>query len=152
MRLDNLGVGWEKDNKDEMMAFLVQAQVYNTCYILCDHEITKFVFNKRKMKERRALIKEFDGWRRGRLVALFSKKAVHHTSGDSQSEKDILSETKSDAMAQIEVERSGNKVLKVTPWYDNHHSKAMASSIMMGPKPLAKYDKQCLEQPQLLQH
>jgi hypothetical protein len=66
---------------------------------------------------------------------------------------DVLSEIQADAMAQSEVERAGNKVAKVTrPWYDNHHFKPMPPGIMLDPKPLAKHDEQCFEQPQLLQH
>jgi hypothetical protein len=55
-------------------------------------------------------------------------------------------------MARSEVERNGNKVAKVTSWYDNHHFKPMSPCIMLGPKPLVKHDEQCFEQPQLLQH
>jgi hypothetical protein len=62
MRLGDLGVEWEKEMKAETEKILVQTQVYSTCGITRDGEITIFVFNKRKMKESRALIKEFDGW------------------------------------------------------------------------------------------
>jgi hypothetical protein len=57
-----------------MMDFLVKSQVYSTCGILNDHELKKIVFIKRKMKESHALIKEFDGWRIGGLVALYLPK------------------------------------------------------------------------------
>ena len=61
MRLGDLGAEWEKEKKDETMAFLVKAQVYSTCGVLRENDVTKFVFNKRKMKESREQIKEFDG-------------------------------------------------------------------------------------------
>jgi hypothetical protein len=81
------------------MTFLVQAQVYSTCGILCDHDITKFVFNKRKMKESQALINEFDGWQRGDIDrSVLSKMVVRQASDDAQLVKDVLSETQSDAM------------------------------------------------------
>jgi hypothetical protein len=55
--------------------------------------------------------------------------------GDAHAEKDVLSEN------------PANAVSKVTPWYNNHHFKPMSPGIMLGPKPLAKHDEQCFEQP-----
>jgi hypothetical protein len=93
------------------------------------------------MKESRALIKEFDGWRRGEIGrSVFAKLVVWQAHGGAHAEKDVLSENPVDA------------VLKVIPRYDNHHFKPMSPDIMLGPKPLAKHDEQCFEQPQLLQH
>jgi hypothetical protein len=96
---------------------------------------------KRKMKESGALIKEFDGWRRGEIGrSVFSKLVIRQARGDAHAEKDALSENPADAVS------------KMTARYVNHHVKPMSPGIMMGPKPLAKHDEQCSEQPQLLQH
>jgi hypothetical protein len=85
--------------------------------------------------------------------SVFSKMLIQQASGDSQVEKDVLSETQADAMARSEVERSGDKVENVTPpWYETHHLKPMSLGIMLGLKPLEKHIEQCFEQPQLLQH
>jgi hypothetical protein len=70
--------------KAEMEKLLVQAQVYSTCGITRDGEITRFVFNKRKMKESRALIKDFDGWWSGEICrSVFAKLVVRQARGDS---------------------------------------------------------------------
>jgi hypothetical protein len=61
MRLGDLGVEWEKEMEAKTEKFPVQAPVYITCGITRDDGITRFGFNKRKIKESRALIKEFDG-------------------------------------------------------------------------------------------
>jgi hypothetical protein len=65
---------------------------------------------------------------------------VRQARGNYHAEKDVLSENPTDAVS------------KVTPRYDNHHFKPMSPGIMLGPKPLAKHDEQCFEQPQLLHH
>jgi hypothetical protein len=130
MRLGDLGVEWEKYMKAEMEKIPVKSQVYSTCGISRDGEVTIFVFNKRKMKESRALIKDFDGWRRGEIGrSVFSKLVVRQARGDDHDEKDVLSENPADTVS------------KVTPRYDNHHFKPMSPVIMLGPKPLAKYDE-----------
>jgi hypothetical protein len=127
--------------KAETEKCLVQAQVYITCGITRDSEITIFVFNKRKMKECRALIKEFDGWRRGKIGrSVFSKLVVRQARGDAHAEKDVLSENPADVVS------------KSTPTYANHHFKPMSPGIMPSPKPLSKHDELCFEQQQLLQH
>jgi hypothetical protein len=90
MRLGDLGVGWEKEMKADMEKIFVQAQVYSTCGITRDSEITRFVINKRKIKESQALIKEFGGWRRGEIGrSVFAKLVVHQAHGDAHAEKDV---------------------------------------------------------------
>jgi hypothetical protein len=141
MRLDDLGVEWEKEIKAKTETFLIQAQAYITCGITRDGEITIFVFNKRKMKESRALIKEFDGWRRGKIGrSVFAKLVVRQARGDAYAEKDVLSENPADAVS------------KMTPRYENHHFKPMSPDTMQDWKPLAKHVEQCFEQPQFQQH
>jgi hypothetical protein len=116
-------------------------QVYSTCGITRDGIIIRFVFNKRKVKESGALIKKFDGWRRGEIGrSVFAELVVRQAIGDAHAEKDVLSENSADAVS------------KVKPRYDNHNLKPMSPGIMLGPKPLAKHDEQCFEQPQLLQY
>jgi hypothetical protein len=78
--------------KAEMKNFLLQAQLYSTCGITRNDEITRFVFNKRNMKESRALINEFDGWRRGDIDrSVCAKLVVRQARGDGHAEKDVLS-------------------------------------------------------------
>jgi hypothetical protein len=60
---------------------------------------------------------------------------VRQARGDAHAEKDALSENPADAVS------------KVTLRYDNRHFKPMSPGIMMGPKPFAKHNKQCFEQP-----
>jgi hypothetical protein len=126
---------------DEIWIDGSRMMAYSTCCITHNGEITRFVFNKKKMKENRALTKEFDGWRRGELGgSVFAKLMVHQARGDAHAEKDVLSENPADAVS------------KMTPRYENHHFKPMSPDTMQDWKPLAKHVEQCFEQPQFQQH